>query len=609
MQNGTLLIKMKIHLIYLFLLLVPFSLVAYADNSLGYTEAQLQWDEHNFGITNGTGTAKIILIDYDLNKIAHYAETVHVFVYSDSSPEGITLLLYETEKNSGMFERTFSFSDKRSAPNILYAREGDTATVAYTDNTLPLDHVFSEIHMIETTLIGNLGYPIERLPASNARIVDLNGNTIDSPSMGEQVLLTSDIVSQEDHPQEFIWIAQTIDSQKRVQSLSWINGTINPQSSFSPSTSWIPKAIGDYRTTFFVWESIDNPTALSPPVEIEYSVVKERHLENPEKEITITIGDPINKKGLLPIIMAETTTNIESLEFVIDWNFLPLNHGEWGAMGDRLSWDTLPSQIRIHNVTGISENNLVLLHPYIGRNDILRSYDANCQGESIEILSVDPVPVSIPKNLSSLTVTDSEAGLLPVKGLYTLRFASFFEQNVVLPDNAVIVSSEEKRCAVDHEDYSSGKYLKIVFKLESFPSDFDFRYSFGIGEKNSYDSKTELYVTDMVCDDPIITPVSLTQIEKTIIWESISENQFFQMSDFTENCDDNGNCIEVEPESRITLFVSVDGIKHSVSYRDSYIGKNGKLYSNFDKIIDTINEIFEDKEDLKFLPKPRCGYM
>lgn len=589
-------------------MLAPYSLVAYAENSLGYTEAQLQWDKHNFGMINGTGTANIILIDYDSNKIAHYAETVSVSVYSDSSPEGITLLLYETEKNSGVFERAFSLSDKRSAPNILYAREGDTATVAYTDYTLPLDHVFSEIHMIKTALVGSLGYPIERLPASNARIVDLDGNQIESPNIGEQILLTSDIVSQDDHPQKFVWIAQTINSQKQVQSLSWINGTINPQSSFSPSTSWIPKSIGDYKTVFFVWESIDNPTALSPPVEIEYSVVNERHLKSPEKEITITIGDPINKKGLLPITTTETTTNIESLESVIDWNFLPLNHGEWGAMGDRLSWDTLPSQIRTHNVTGMSENNLVLLHPYIGRNDVLRSYDANCQGETIEILSADPVPVLIPSNLSSLTVTDSESGLLPVKGLYTLRFASFFEQNVVLPNNAVIVSSEEKRCAVDHKDYSSGKYVKTVFKLESFPDDFDFRYSFGVGEKNSYDSKTKLYVTDMVCDDPIITPILLTQTEKTTIWDSISENQFFQMSDFTENCDDNGNCIGVEPESRITLVVSADGIKHSVSYRDSYIGKNGKLYSNFDKIINTINEIFEDKEELKFLPKPRCGY-
>ncbi|AFS82908.1 thermonuclease family protein [Candidatus Nitrosopumilus sediminis] len=284
-----LVIKTRFLIIIGIVLILPVYIV-HAENSPKYTEAQLQWSEHIFGIVNGTGTAKIILIDYDSNKITHYAETVPVFVFSDSSPEGITLLLYETEKNSGIFERTFSFSDKRSAPNILHTMEGDTATVMYTDNTLPLNHEFSEIRLRETTLIGLLGYPVERLPASNPRIVDLSGNQIDSPNIGEQVLLTSDIVSQEDHPQEFIWIVQTLDSQKRVQSLSWINGTINPQSSFSPSTSWIPEVIGDYKTTFFVWESIDNPTALSPPIQIEFSVDRENLKKTNSDHSSISCG-------------------------------------------------------------------------------------------------------------------------------------------------------------------------------------------------------------------------------------------------------------------------------------------------------------------------------
>lgn len=270
--------KMKTIPLFVLLALIPFATLSYAENSLEYTEAKLQWSEHNFGITNGTGTAKIILTDPDSNKISYYAETVPVFVYSDSFPEGIDLTLYETGKNSGIFERSFSFSDTRSAPSVLYAREGDTATVTYTDTTLPADHVFSEVHLRETTLIGLSGPPIERLPASNARIINLSGNEIDSPAVGEQVLLMSDIASQEDHPQKFVWIAQTIDSQKITVSLSWINGTINPQSSFSPSTSWIPQEAGDYSTVFFVWESLDNPSALSPPVEIEFAV-KEIHLE------------------------------------------------------------------------------------------------------------------------------------------------------------------------------------------------------------------------------------------------------------------------------------------------------------------------------------------
>ena len=239
----------------------------------------------------------------------------------------------------------------------------------------------------------------------------------------------------------------------------------------------------------------------------------------------------------------------------------------------------------------------------------LRIYDANCQGEKIGILSADPIALTIPENLSSASVTTSKAGLLPVDGLYTLRFASFFDQNVILPENAVIVSQEKKRCAVDHEDYSSGEYVNVVFRLEGFPDDFEFNYSFGVGGKNSYNSKNAQFISDMVCDDPIVTPVALTQTEKTIIWESISENNFFEMSDFTDNCDASGNCIFVEPESLTTLFVIADGIKHSVTHRDSFIGKTGESFSHFNNIVNTISEIFEQKDELKFLPKPRCAYL
>ncbi len=266
---------MKIILVFISLMLIPFAILSYAENSPEYTEAKLEWSQHNFGIVNGTGTAKIILTDFDVPNIPTYIDTVTVFVYSDSFPEGIHLKLYETENNSGIFERTFSLSETRSAPSVLYVREGDTGIVTYTDDTLPTNHEFSEIQLMETTLIGLLGYPIERVPTSNPRIVGLDSDFVNFPVIGEQILLTSDIANQQDNSQKFIWIAQTVDSENKVQSLSWINGTINPHSSFSPSTSWIPQSAGEYRTTFFVWESIDNPTALSPPVELEYVVVSE----------------------------------------------------------------------------------------------------------------------------------------------------------------------------------------------------------------------------------------------------------------------------------------------------------------------------------------------
>lgn len=301
--------------------LVVFSLeCAFAENSPDFTEAKLQWDRHNFGIINGTGTAKIILTDFDAPNLPDHIDTVTVFVYSDSFPEGIDLELYETEKNSGIFERTFSLSETRSAPNILRVMEGDTGTVTYLDDTLPLDHEFSEIHLMETTLIGLTGPPLERVLASNARIVNLDGNQIISPVIDEQILLVSDIVSQENNPQKFVWLAQTVDSQNNVQSLSWINGTINPQSSFSPSTSWIPQDTGEYRTVFFVWESLDNPSALSPPVEIEFTVVTQRPVVYSQP---FGYSDDAKKYDIDPIYVENPNTgemvlDIDSMQQVLE---------------------------------------------------------------------------------------------------------------------------------------------------------------------------------------------------------------------------------------------------------------------------------------------------
>ena len=44
---------------------------------------------------------------------------------------------------------------------------------------------------------------------------------------------------------------------------------------FCPSASWISQKQGDYTATMFVWESIDNPTALSPLIQLRFTVISE----------------------------------------------------------------------------------------------------------------------------------------------------------------------------------------------------------------------------------------------------------------------------------------------------------------------------------------------
>jgi hypothetical protein len=233
---------------------------------------KVEWSQANYRTKNGTSSAKIIVTDSEQNKFADGIDTVKATIFSDSSIEGIIIDLYETNKDSGVFERTFAFSDKRSAPNILYGRQGDTMTALYD----PVQSFDSEgIFMAATTLLGSTGPPLERAPASYARIVDSHGNSIYSPAVGQQVQLTSDIANGQNREQKFAYLVLIQDDTDTAVSLAWIDGTLNPESSFSPSASWIPQKEGHYVATMFVWESVDNPAALSPPIQIEFTVISE----------------------------------------------------------------------------------------------------------------------------------------------------------------------------------------------------------------------------------------------------------------------------------------------------------------------------------------------
>ena len=254
------------------LIIVGFIGYGFADSHID--ETVLTWSQANYKIENGTGAATIIVNDSEKNENRFFAEKVKVFVYSDSFREGILIDLYETEKDSGKFERRFTFSDTRSAPNILLVREGDTATAIYPDKPLPSDYLGQPIEFTATTLIGSTGPPLERVPASSFRIKNMHGDVLKTPiiQVDKQIQLVADIKNQQNRNQSFVFFLQIQDENKATISLSWITGALTSLQSFSPSQSWIPQNPGKYTATIFVWQSFDNPTALSPPVSLEITV-------------------------------------------------------------------------------------------------------------------------------------------------------------------------------------------------------------------------------------------------------------------------------------------------------------------------------------------------
>jgi hypothetical protein len=88
----------------------------------------------------------------------------------------------------------------------------------------------------------------------------------------EQIMIMADISNNQDVEQNFAYITQVKNDEDVVISLSWLTGSLSPRQSFSPAQSWIPNESGNFHIQIFVWESITNPEALSPPLSMTVNV-------------------------------------------------------------------------------------------------------------------------------------------------------------------------------------------------------------------------------------------------------------------------------------------------------------------------------------------------
>lgn len=98
------------------------------------------------------------------------------------------------------------------------------------------------------------------------------GTQTKSIEVGKQVQIAADLRNNQDFEQPFAYIVQVQDQNGVTVSLAWITGKLEPAQAFSPSISWIPNEAGKYDATIFVWESIDNPSALSPTLSLKIDV-------------------------------------------------------------------------------------------------------------------------------------------------------------------------------------------------------------------------------------------------------------------------------------------------------------------------------------------------
>jgi len=232
---------------------------------------EVQWLEASYP-ASGTGVVRVIDADMNLNPEA--IDNFEVDAWSDSDAGGIDLTVTETNEATGIFEGTVFFTvSNDSSGHRLRVAEGDTVTAEYEDNTLPDPYTTAdELDITATSLIGTIVPPLERAPAANLRTVDAFGNSLNAVSVDQQVQISADLANGQDREQSFAYLVQIQDGDGVTVSLAWITGSLSSGQSFSPVLSWIPTEAGSYTATAFVWESVDNPTALSPPVSTTITV-------------------------------------------------------------------------------------------------------------------------------------------------------------------------------------------------------------------------------------------------------------------------------------------------------------------------------------------------
>lgn len=97
-------------------------------------------------------------------------------------------------------------------------------------------------------------------------------NTSWQTKVNKQVQITSDVTNGQDKTQPFAYLVQIKNQDGVVVSLSWLSGSLDAGQSLNPSQSWTPTLSGTYTAEIFVWAGINNPDALSPPLDMTITV-------------------------------------------------------------------------------------------------------------------------------------------------------------------------------------------------------------------------------------------------------------------------------------------------------------------------------------------------
>ena len=219
-------------------------------------------------------TAKIRVIDPDMNLNPEIIDQVDLKITSHSDAAGIVATATETNEASGIFEAAISFTQSSSSSgNRLFANPGDILEAKYRDFTLPRPYSISDdLEITSSAKFASNIPPIERVSIANNFIADRSGNVINELKTNDQLQVVGVIQNNQNFGQGFIFIVQINSPEGTIVSLSWVEGELQSNQILELSQSWTPSKAGEYIIETFVWNSLKDPIPLSPVVRQSYYV-------------------------------------------------------------------------------------------------------------------------------------------------------------------------------------------------------------------------------------------------------------------------------------------------------------------------------------------------
>ncbi|MCH9658287.1 hypothetical protein K0U27_06265 [archaeon] len=157
-----------------------------AEKSDSQNVGKIQW----FGSNSNSEIIayKIQVIDKDMDKDSDKIDKFKIRILSDADPVGIVISLYETEKDSGIFDSLVYFSEDVSTGQRLRVYDGGEATAIYRDRTLQSSFVSDELEISDTVTIY---YPINNPLGSQNQFI-----RIEDESFSRQSLQTGETISE-----------------------------------------------------------------------------------------------------------------------------------------------------------------------------------------------------------------------------------------------------------------------------------------------------------------------------------------------------------------------------------------------------------------------------